>query len=144
MWLSNVKSESYNPVKPSDDSNLIRLPGSNILRTAVLELLAKLHAKFSHLQTARKLMLVVLSHHIGAMFSFTFWSLQTVCRILVPWPGTEPRPLAMKVWSSNCWTTGAIFYTTVDSYKHTCIENKSIKILKAILKNVLDDNPFQW
>lgn len=70
---SAIKSESYNPVKPSDDSNLIRLPGSNILRTAVAELLSKLHAKFSHLQTARKLMFVVLSHHIlGQCFLFLF------------------------------------------------------------------------
>ena len=73
-----------------------------------------------------------------------FWPCPAASKILDPKPGTKPRPLAMKVWSSNCWTTGAIFYTTVDSYKHTCIENKSIKILKAILKNILDDNPFQW
>ena len=26
------------------------------------------------------------------------------CRILVPWPGIEPMPPAVEVWSSNHWT----------------------------------------
>ena len=28
-----------------------------------------------------------------------------ICRILVPWPGIEPRPTALEVWSLNHWTT---------------------------------------
>ena len=29
----------------------------------------------------------------------------TACRILVLWPGIEPRPSAVKAWSPNYWTT---------------------------------------
>ena len=46
MWLSNLISESHNPVKPSDGSSLNRLPGSNILRNAMPELLANLYLNF--------------------------------------------------------------------------------------------------
>ena len=28
----------------------------------------------------------------------------TVCRILVPWPGIEPKPSAGEAWSPNHWT----------------------------------------
>ena len=39
---------------------------------------------------------------------------------------------------------GQFFTQQQIAHKHTCIEKKSIKIFKAILKNILDDNPFQW
>ena len=39
-----------------------------------------------------------------ALFFF-FGCYLTVCRILVPWPGTEPTPWAMKSWGFNHWTT---------------------------------------
>ena len=37
-------------------------------------------------------------------FVCVFWLHQAVCGISVPWPGIEPRPLAVKVWSSNHWS----------------------------------------
>ena len=37
-------------------------------------------------------------HHISFFLSFIFFLLQCVaCRILVPWPGIEPRPSAVEV-----------------------------------------------
>ena len=30
------------------------------------------------------------------------------CGILVPWPGTEPGPLAVRAQSPNYWTTGEL------------------------------------
>ena len=35
---------------------------------------------------------------------FLFVFVHTACRILVPWPGMEPIPPAVGVWSLNCWT----------------------------------------
>ena len=34
-----------------------------------------------------------------------FWQCLTACGILVPWPGIEPKPPALKGWSFNHWTT---------------------------------------
>ena len=34
-----------------------------------------------------------------------YLSLLKACRMLVPLPGVEPGPLAVKVWSPNHWTT---------------------------------------
>lgn len=36
--------------------------------------------------------------------SFFFWLYHWACRILVPRPGINPRPLAVDAQSSNCWT----------------------------------------
>ena len=36
---------------------------------------------------------------------FIFCPHSTACGILVPPPGIEPMPLAMKMWSLNHWTT---------------------------------------
>ena len=42
----------------------------------------------------------------GELLSFFFfWPRCAACGILVPRPGTEPRPTAVKVWSPNHWTT---------------------------------------
>ena len=41
-----------------------------------------------------------LSHYFILIF---YWLCLTACRILVPWPGTEPRPPAAESWSLNCW-----------------------------------------
>ena len=30
------------------------------------------------------------------MFLFIFWLYAVMCRVLVPWPGTEPSPVAVK------------------------------------------------
>ena len=34
------------------------------------------------------------------------WLYHVACGMLVPWPGIEPRPLAVKVLSPNHWTSG--------------------------------------
>ena len=39
------------------------------------------------------------------IFIFSFWPCLMACGILVPRPGIEPGPLAVKVWSPNHWTT---------------------------------------
>ena len=36
---------------------------------------------------------------------FLFWPCHVACGILVPWPGIEPGPPAVEVWSPNHWTT---------------------------------------
>ena len=38
-----------------------------------------------------------------AVMFFFFWSCSTACRILVPQPGIEPRPLAVKAQGPNHW-----------------------------------------
>ena len=49
------------------------------------------------------------------LLTFTFWGgmggffpdfiyLSVACRLLVPWPGIEPVPLAVVSWSLNHWT----------------------------------------
>ena len=38
-------------------------------------------------------------------FNFCFWPRRMACRILVPQPGIEPRPLAVRACSPNHWTT---------------------------------------
>ena len=47
-------------------------------------------------------------------FSFFFWARRATCGILIPRPGIEPGPLAMKEWSLNHWTArefpGKSFY----------------------------------
>ena len=62
------------------------------------------------------------------IFSF-FWPCHTACGILVPWPGIELRPLAVKEWSTNHWTTREFlkfrFLKRVFKYRST---NKLIKI----------------
>ena len=34
-----------------------------------------------------------------------FWLCSLACRILVPWTGIKPGPLAVKGWNPNHWTT---------------------------------------
>ena len=50
----------------------------------------------------------------GGSFCFIFWPHHAVYRILVPRPGIEPMPLAVKAQSLNHWTTrevpGSYFY----------------------------------
>lgn len=38
-------------------------------------------------------------------YLFMYWSHHTACRTLVPKPGTELAPLAVKVWNPNHWST---------------------------------------
>ena len=37
-------------------------------------------------------------------FFFFFWPHCTACGILIPWPGIQPGPMAVKVQSPNHWT----------------------------------------
>ena len=39
------------------------------------------------------------------VLSLFFWLHHTACGILIPWPGIEPGPLAVKAWSPNHGTT---------------------------------------
>ena len=41
---------------------------------------------------------------VGAEGFFFFWLHHPAYKILVPWPGIEPVPSAVKVWSPNHWT----------------------------------------
>ena len=47
------------------------------------------------------------------VFFFFFWLCCAACRILVPWPGVEPRPTAVKALSPNHWTTRELPRTTL-------------------------------
>ena len=42
---------------------------------------------------------------IYVLLALFFWPCHAASIILVPWPGTEPVPLAVKAQSSNHWTT---------------------------------------
>ena len=49
-----------------------------------------------------------LSTHPGIIstafiYLFIYWPFQAACRILVPQPGMEPRPMAVKAGSPNHW-----------------------------------------
>ena len=44
-------------------------------------------------------------HYFKKQFIFIFWPCHTACGILVPQLETEARPLAVKAWSPNPWTT---------------------------------------
>ena len=43
-------------------------------------------------------------------FFFFFWPRHVACGTLVPWPGIEPGPLAVKVQSPDHWTTREVPY----------------------------------
>ena len=51
---------------------------------------------------------VSVSHTCFGLFFFcclfVFWPCHMACKILVPWPGTEPGPSAVSVQSPNHWT----------------------------------------
>ena len=40
-----------------------------------------------------------------------FWLRRAACGILVPWPGIEPGPSAVRAWSHNHWTTRKLVTT---------------------------------
>ena len=46
-----------------------------------------------------------------------FWPHHLVCRILIPWPGVEPWPVAVKAWSPDPWTTRE-FLSSVFKIQH--------------------------
>ena len=79
-------------------------------------------------------------------FFFFFWPYCVVCGILVPWPGIEPGPLAMKVLTPNHWITREVlshFFIHAN-----CPQNSSTtwihglaKQTKTTLKQTRDDLP---
>ena len=44
------------------------------------------------------------SSKVFLSFFFLFWLHSVVCRLLAPWPGIEPEPVAVKALSLNHWT----------------------------------------
>ena len=52
-----------------------------------------------------KMLTVITSGWWSGHFFFFFFLHQAACGILVSWPGIEPRPSAVKVWSPKCWVT---------------------------------------
>ena len=50
--------------------------------------------------------MIVFKRHenIIYIYIFFFWPCCAACRILVPRPGIEPAPLAVKAWNPNYWT----------------------------------------
>ena len=68
------------------------------------------------------------SHHVlDAFLSFLlrFWLCHAACGILVPQPGTEPRPTAVKVQSPNDWTArkfplSPYIHHFIDSLQQLC------------------------
>ena len=47
---------------------------------------------------------VNMGKSVALTLIFFFWPRHVACRILVPQPGIEPRPTAIKVLSPNHWT----------------------------------------
>ena len=89
---------------------------------------------FSILVGDRELRVSLLQHHASILYSleysfflfeisfFFFFSLVSVCEVLVPWQGLEPRPSTVKAWSSNHWTTrnspGVLFFISVLTHRY--------------------------
>ena len=72
-------------------------------------------------------------------FFFFFWLHCSVCGILVPGPGIEPTPLALKAWSLNHWTTrkfSRIFY--INKYP-----NKR-NIRASLVAQMVKNPPAMW
>ena len=46
-------------------------------------------------------------------YLFIFWQYQVACRILVPWPGIEPRLPTVEAQSLNHWTTREVPVTRI-------------------------------
>ena len=47
----------------------------------------------------------LVDHVYWFIYLLICWPCQVPCGILVPWPGVEPRPTAVKASSPNLWTT---------------------------------------
>ena len=64
-------------------------------------------------------------------FPFFFWLHHTACGILVPWPGIEPRPMAVKALGPNHWTARKFPSHISDSTNQLYFTNEVI-ILKSV------------
>ena len=77
---------------------------------------------------------------LGMLGFFFFWLRCVACRILVPWPGIEPRPPAVEAPSPNHWTAREVWnwhsldkdsgLVTPDSYCSMPIWSSSYAIWK--------------
>ena len=86
--------------------------------------------RFSPMLSSRSLIVwcfifrsVVHFELINYLFNLFIWLHCAACGILVPWPGIEPWPSAVKVWSPNPWTTrefpifkNLFYWSIVDLY----------------------------
>ena len=63
---------------------------------------------------------------------FFFWPCCTACGILVPRPGIEPQPLAVRVWSPNHCTAGEFpkLYFGIILELQGCTENSPISFTR--------------
>ena len=66
-------------------------------------------------------------------FFFLFWLLCEACGIFVPWPGIEPRTMAVKVPSPNHWTAREL------RYLYNNILNRYVTVFKkcVLLKSLI-------
>ena len=53
---------------------------------------------------------------------------QATCVILVPQPGIEPEPLAVKAWSPNHWTAKAFYFWLVINIMEYSLEGLMLKL----------------
>ena len=56
----------------------------------------------------------------ASYFFFFFWPRRAACGILVPRPGIEPMPPALRAWSLNHWTASEVpsqlFFFLINSF----------------------------
>ena len=76
--------------------------------------------------STRKILLV-LFFYIYVLI-WLYWVLVVTCRIfscgmwdLVPWPGIEPCPLALRVWSLSHWATREVPHCTANHFLPSCV-----------------------
>ena len=97
LWLSLfIPSGATSPLFPS----------SQVLRWT-LQVVKCAHEGTWDLCTnpASRLLLSFLAQLSMAWYLFLFWLYHVACRILGRWPGIEPVPPTMDVWSLNYWIT---------------------------------------
>ena len=87
-------------------------------------------SNLTHMHTAQK---GIAGSYSSSFFFFFFWLCCTQqkekekkkdCRILVPSPGTEPVPLAVKVWSPNHWAATEFPVFGFSLYLYTSLKKK--------------------
>ena len=74
----------------------------------------------------------IVTYFLNELIFFFFGS--TACEILVPWPGTEPTYLALKVQGLNHWTTRQVL-------GWLCFKNKTSP---SIVPGMFQDIHFTW
>lgn len=67
--------------------------------------------------------------------SVYFWPHHLVCRILIPWPGVEPWPVAVKAWSPDPWTTREFPLRILSSHFLGQMPNPWLETIQACLSS---------